>query len=95
VVHLVIQEPLLTLILENNMSDVINFAIPVSVNGVHYLGFTVYDGVVLSIGEADCVEGVKVILFANAIKAPQNVPYGGQFEVSSVVNPKYFKVKPL
>lgn len=84
--------------------DVINFAIPVSVDGVHYEGFTVRDGVVLSVVPSECkfvneetgefVQGF-VIKFANAKKAPQNVPYTGQREVSKVPNAKYFQVKPL
>lgn len=81
--------------MSDNKKDVINFAIPVSVDGQHFEGFTVYDGVTLAIEDAACVPNVKVITFGNAKKAPQNVPYGGQFEVSKVVNPKYFKVKPL
>ena len=91
------------------MSDVINFAIPVSVDGQHYEGFTVRDGVVLGLAAAACRPTAEslgldatacvpvnvVITFANAKKAPQNVPYGGQFEVAKIANPKYFQVKPL
>ena len=80
---------------QQEKKDVVNFAIPVSVDGQHYEGFTVRDGVSLSLGQSACDETKTVILFTNAKKAPQNVPYGGQFEVSSVANPKYFQVKPL
>jgi len=79
------------------MSDVVNFALPVSVDGKHYEGFTVHNGVVLDLADAACVpESYKVITFSNAKKAPQNVPYGiGQFEVSAKATAGYFQVKPL
>lgn len=78
------------------MSDVVNFALPVSVDGKHYKGFTVHDGVVLDLADSACVPGHKVITFSNAKKAPQNVPYGvGQFEVAAKATAGYFQVKPL
>lgn len=56
------------------MSDVVNFALPVSVDGKHYKGFTVHAGVDLDLADGACVPGYKVITFSNAKKAPQNVP---------------------
>ena len=89
--------------------DVVNFAIPVSVDGQHYEGFTIRDGVVLELAPSACMPTAEslgldpsacvpvrvMIKITNAKQAPQNVPYGGQFEVSKVANPKYFQVKPL
>ncbi len=78
------------------MSDVVNFALPVSVDGKHYKGFTVHAGVDLDLADGACVPGYKVITFSNAKKAPQNVPYGScQFEVAAKATAGYFQVKPL